>query len=124
MPFFILIIKSLLSQGFSIYRYKPTSLIARIAFSLSAYPVNSILLTSGCIFFTSAKNSSPFISGIKKSEITKSGVFSDKYSNASFGLLKKCASEKPSTFNKVLKAEVTIFSSSTTTIFPLFIFLY
>jgi len=35
------------------------------------------------------------------------------------GLLKKYASSKPSTFKSVLKAEVTIFSSSTTTILPM-----
>ena len=70
------------------------------------------------------ENSKPFISAIKKSDIIKSGSLFLRNSIASRGLLKKCASLNPSTFNNVLKAEVTIFSSSTTTIIPLFIILY
>ena len=70
------------------YLYKPISLIARIAFSLSAYPVSSILLTSGYNFLASDKNSKPFISGIIKSDIIISGLLPFKNSTASIGLLK------------------------------------
>ena len=87
-PFLMLISKSSLSQGFSIYLYIPTSFIAFIAFSLSAYPVSSIMLTSGYNFFASDKNSIPFISGIIKSDRIKSGEVSFISESASCGLLK------------------------------------
>src|SRR2546422_5374320 len=54
-----------LSHGFSMYWYRPTLLIALIAFFLSAYPVSSILGTSGNRCFTFDRKVRPSISGIR-----------------------------------------------------------
>jgi hypothetical protein len=82
---------------------------------LTSKAVIKIALTLGSIFFIFATNSTPFISGILTSDITKENFFgfSLKYSSAKKGLL-KTSTLNPSNSKSILtKLAISILSSIT-----------